>query len=165
MHDGRFSVGRIGCRISVYLPRVPGGLPSVRLHPFSDCGVGFVHAVVRPPVDRDGSLARRRFGRIHFAGSFKCACDLDAEVAQYRRAGLLRVMVEEDVVAVGPQTWLAADEGPDLAQGRSPRRANRARGDLAPHRGQLTRVNSLQVDGDWHLSITPGVHPMTNAEL
>jgi hypothetical protein len=37
-------------------------------------------------MDRDGSLARRRFGRIHLAGSFKCARDLDTEVAPYRRS-------------------------------------------------------------------------------
>ena len=73
--------------------------------------------------------------------SFKCARDLDTEVAQYRRARLNRVVVEKNVVAVGPQAWLAANEGPDLSQGRSPRRAHRARRDLAPHRGQLARVN------------------------
>jgi hypothetical protein len=42
-------------------------------------------------------------------------------------------------------------------------RAHRARQDLVPHRGQLARVNRLYVDGDWHLSITVGVRPMTNA--
>ena len=86
-----------------------------------------VHAVVRAAVDRDGSLARRRFGRVHFAGSFECACDLDTEVAQYRRVRLSRVVVEKNVVAVGPQAWLAANEGPDLAQGR-PRAAPTAPG-------------------------------------
>ena len=134
------------------------------MRPVSDRVVRLVHAVVRAAVDRDGSLARRRFGRVHLAGSFKCARDLDTEVAQYRRARLSRVVVEKNVVAVGPQAWLAANEGPDLAQGRSPRRAHRARRDLAPHRGQLARVNRLYVDGDWHLSITPGVRPMTSAE-
>src|SRR6266581_4278802 len=88
-------------------------------------------------------LARRRFGRVHFAGSFKCARDLDTEVAQYRRARLSRVVVEKNVVAISPQPRLAANELPDLAQGRPPRRANRARRDLAPHRGQLAGVNSL----------------------
>jgi hypothetical protein len=51
--------------------------------------VRLVHAVVRAAVDRDGSLARRRFGRVHLAGSFKCTRDLDTEVAQYRRARLV----------------------------------------------------------------------------
>src|SRR5437868_3043186 len=73
--------------------------------------------------------------------------------AQYRGARLLRVVVEEDVVAVSPQPRLAANELPDLAQRRPPRRANRARRDLAPHRGQLARVNSLYVDGGRHSSI------------
>jgi hypothetical protein len=117
--------------------------------------VRFVHAVVRAAVDRDGSLARRCFGRVHLAGSFKCARDLDTEVAQYRRAWVSRVVVEKNVVAVGPQAWLAANEWLDLAQGRPPRRANRAGRYLAPHRGQLAMVNRLYADRDWHLSITP----------
>ena len=113
--------------------------------------VRLVHAVVRAAVDRDGNFARRRFGRVYLAGSFKCARDLDSEVAQYRRARLTRVVIEKNVVAVGPQAWLAANEGPDLAQGRPPRRAHRARQNLAPHRGQLARVNRSYVDGNWHL--------------
>jgi hypothetical protein len=76
--------------------------------------VRLFHAVVRAAVDRDGSLARRRFGRVHFAGSFKCARDLDTEVVQYWRARL-SLVAEKNVVAVGPQAWLAANEGPDLA--------------------------------------------------
>ena len=77
-----------------------------------------VHAVVRAAVDGDGSLAPWRFGRVHLARSFKCACDLDTEVAQYRRARLHRVMVEENVVPISPQARLAANELPDLAQSR-----------------------------------------------
>src|SRR5216683_7854302 len=100
VHDRRLSVGRIRRRISVDLPRMAGGLPPVRRHPFCDRVVRLVHAVVRPAVDGDGSFAPRRFGRVHLARSFKCACDLDAEVAEYRRARLLRVAVEKDVVTV-----------------------------------------------------------------
>ena len=88
------------------------------------------------------SFARRRFGRAHFSGSFKFTRDLDTEVAQYRRARLRRVVAEKNVVAVTPQAWLAANELLDLAQSRSPRGANRARRDLAPHRGQLAWVDS-----------------------
>src|SRR5260221_10584450 len=141
--DRRLRVGRIPRRISVYLPRVPSGLPPIRRHPFSDRVVRLVHAIVRSTVDGDGSLAPLRFGRVHLARSFKCARDLDTEVAQYRRPRLCRGVVEKNVVAIGPQAWLAANELPDLAQGRPPRRANRARRGLAPHRGQLAGVNSL----------------------
>ena len=86
VHDHRLSVGRIRRRISVYLPRVPSGLPPIRRHPFSDRVVRLIHAIVRAAVDGDGSLAPLRFGRVHLARSFKCARDLDTEVAQYRRA-------------------------------------------------------------------------------
>src|SRR5205814_6370042 len=111
-------------RISVYLPRVPSGLPPIRRHPFSDRVVHLVHAIVRAAVDGDGSLARLRFGRVHFARSFKRARDLHTEVAQYRRARLCRVVVEKNVVAISPQAWLTANELPDRVQGRPPRRGN-----------------------------------------
>ena len=103
----------------------------------------FVHAVVWAAVDGDGSLAPWRIGRVHLARSFKCARDLDTEVAQYRRARLCRVVVEKNVVAISPQAWLAANEFPNLVQGGPPRRANRTRRNLAPHSGQLARVNIL----------------------
>jgi hypothetical protein len=115
--------------------------------------VRLVHAIVRTAVDGDRSLAPLRFGLVYFACSFKCARDLDTEVARYRRARLCRVMVEKNVVAIRPQPWLASNELPDLVQGRPPRGANRARRDLTPHSGQLAGVNSLQVDGDGHSSI------------
>jgi hypothetical protein len=105
--------------------------------------VRLVHAIVRAAVDGNGSLTPLRFGRVYLARSFKSARDLDTEVAQYRRARLCRVVVEKNVVAISPQAWLAVNELPDLAQGRPPRRANRARRDLAPHCGQLAGVNSL----------------------
>ena len=141
--DRRLSVVRIGRRISVYLPGLASGLPPIRRHPFSDRVVRLVQALVRAAVDGDGSFAPWRSGRVHLARSFECARDLDTEVAQYRRARLCRVVVEKNVVAVTPQAWLVANELPYLVQGWSPRRANRARRDLAPHRRQLAGVNGL----------------------
>jgi len=105
--------------------------------------VRLVQPVVRAAVDGDGSLAPWRFGRVHLARGFKRARDLDTEVAQYRRARLCRVVVDKNVVPIGPQAWLAVNEFPDPAQSRPPRRANRARRDLAPHRRQLAGVNGL----------------------
>src|SRR5436309_12890582 len=116
VHDRRLSVGRIRRRISVYLPRVPSGLPPIHRHPFSDRVVRLVHAIVRAAVDGDGSLAPLRFGRVQLARSFKCARDLDTEVAQYRRARLWRVVVEKNAVSSSPQAWLAANESRDLVQ-------------------------------------------------
>jgi hypothetical protein len=65
-------------------------------------------------VDGDTSLAPWRFGRIHLALHFKCARDLDTEVAQYRCPRLCRVVVEKNIVTIGPQSWLATNELPDL---------------------------------------------------
>jgi len=69
------------------------------------------------------------------------------------------MVVEKNVVAISPQAWLAPNELPDLVQGRPPRRANRARQDLAPHRGQLAGVNSLYVEKDGHSWIINRDHP------
>lgn len=102
VHDRRLSVGRIRHRISVYLPRVPGALPLIRRHPFLDRLMRFVHSVVRAAMDRDGSLARWRFGRVHFANRFECARDLDTEVAQYWCAPLTWMVIQKNVVTVCP---------------------------------------------------------------
>lgn len=143
VHDRRLRVGRIRRWISVYLPRVSSGFPSIRRHESPDRVVRLVHATVRASVNGDGSLAPRRFGRVHLARSFKCARYLDAEVAQYRCALLCRMVVKKNVVAISPQARLAANELPDLVQCRPPRRANSAWRNLPPHRGQLAGVNSL----------------------
>src|SRR5438045_255767 len=129
---------------------MPPGFPLVRRHPFPDRFVRLVHAIVRAAVDGDGGLTSWRFGRVHLAGSLKRTRDLHTEIAQYRRAGLCRVVVEKNVVSVGPQAWLAANERPDLVERGPPGRADTARRDLAPHRGQLAGMNSLYVDGNGH---------------
>ena len=82
-------------------------------------------------------------GDASLARSFKCARDLDTEVAQYRSTRLFRMVVKENVVAVRPQARLAANELPDLAHRGPPCGAYCARRDLSPHRGQLTGLNSL----------------------
>ncbi len=105
--------------------------------------VRLVHAVVGAAVYGDGSLATWRFRRVHLARSFKCARDLDTEVAQCQRARLGRVVIEKNVVAVSPQARLTTNERPDRANGRPPRRANCARRNLTPDRGQLAGLNSL----------------------
>jgi hypothetical protein len=63
--------------------------------------------MIRAAVDRDGGLARRRFGRVHLARGFECACDLDTEVAQDRRAQQCRVMIQKNVcLSVHRLGWL-----------------------------------------------------------
>src|SRR5580700_11225465 len=108
--DRRLRVGRIGGRISVDLPGASRGFSVAARHPLADRVVRFVQAVVWSAVHGDGGFASWRFGGVHFAGGFKCARDFDAEVTH------VWVMVEEDVVAVGPQAGLASQERPDLVQ-------------------------------------------------
>src|SRR5262245_42127097 len=134
IHDRRLSVGWIRCRISVDLPRAPGGCPPVRRHPLFDRDVRLVDAAVRPAVDGDGCFARWGDDRGHFAHGLKCPRHFDAEVARDRPTWLLRMVVEEDVVTISPEARVAADELPDLVQCGSPCRGNAARRNLATHR-------------------------------
>ncbi len=76
--------------IFVYLPRVPSGLPPAA-------------------VDGDDSLAIWRFRRAHLARSFKCARDLDTEVARCQRARRCRV-VDTKILAVSPQARLTGND-------------------------------------------------------
>lgn len=102
--------------------------------------------MIRAPVNGHRSLAHRRFGRVHLACGFKHPRNLNPEIAQYRRARLSRMMIQKNVVAICPQTWLAADELPDLVERRFPRRSHPARPHRSSHRGQLARRNSLEFD-------------------
>ena len=56
-----------------------------------------VHPIVRAAMDSDGSFTPLCFGRVFLARSFECASDLDADVANYRRARLSRVVVEKNL--------------------------------------------------------------------
>src|SRR5215831_9318810 len=153
VHDRRFSFACIRRRISIDLPRPPSGLPPVRRHSVFDRFVRFVHAVVRPAVDGNGSFAPGVSVAYTSPAGSNVRVTSTPKSHSYRHARLRWVMVEEDVVAVSPKPRLTANEIPDLAQGRPPRRAHRAQGDLAPHRGQLAGVNNLYADGDGHSSI------------
>jgi hypothetical protein len=43
-----------------------------------------------------------RFGCVHLARGLECARDLYTKVAKYQPARLCRVVVEKDVMAIGP---------------------------------------------------------------
>jgi hypothetical protein len=131
-----------------------GRLTTIHHHPLLDRVVRLVQAVVRPAVDRDNSLAAWRFGRVNLTRRFKGTRDFNAEVAQHTRARLVRMVVNENIMAARPQTWLPADEGPDLAHRRPPSRSNLSWRDRAPDHGQLAGGNNLHIDGhrhDWSL--------------
>ena len=98
-----------------------GGLLPIRNHPFSDRVVRLIHAVVWAAVDGNGSLTSGRFSRVHLARSFKCAPNLDTEVAQYGRARLRRVVIEKNVVAsVRRLGWLRMNSRPIPAPAPTP---------------------------------------------
>src|SRR3954469_5988207 len=63
------------------------------------------------------------------------------------------MVIEKDVVAVGPQPAFATDEIPHLAERRAPCGTDCTRCDRAPHRGQYARLNALHLNGNGHTSI------------
>src|SRR5260370_2816850 len=93
---------------------------SPRAH--SNLGFTYMHkhdyaaaiAEFRTAIKLTDTFAETRYDRVHLARSFKCARDLDTEVAQYRRARLCRVVVEKNVVGIRPRACLAAQELPHL---------------------------------------------------
>ena len=112
----------------------------------------FIHSVVRAVMNSNGSLAALCFCRVHLARAFERARDLDTKITQYWRAGLCSVVVDEDIVAVSAQSWLATNELPNLIESRTPRRANRSGRNLAAHGRQLAGADSLDVNGYGHSS-------------
>ena len=105
-------------------------------------------------ADGDSSFAPWRFCRVHLADRFKCARHLNTEVAQDLRARLFRVVVEEDVVAVGPQPWLAAKELPQTLSSAASMPSQTAPGATSRRTAaQFAGVNRLYVDGERHWSM------------
>jgi hypothetical protein len=62
---------------------------------------------------------------------------------KYLQERLYWVMIEKDVVPIGPQAGMTAKELPDLIQSRTPRRADRALCHLAPQWGMSDRFRPL----------------------
>ena len=101
-------------------------------------------------MDGDGNFAAG-VSVAYTSPGFKCTRHLEVEVALYRRARLLRVMVEENACGRQSAALAGCEEVPDLAQGK-PHAEATAPGETS-HRSQFAGVNSPSVDGDRHWSI------------
>jgi len=64
----------------------------------------------------------------------KLAYDLDPEINIHRIAAPGRMVIEENVVSIGPKVRLRAQERPNLVERRTPNGADIADRDFPPHR-------------------------------
>src|SRR5258706_212304 len=92
--------------------------------------------VIRADMSGDRGLAARSSYGSDFAGSDELSRDLDAEVSVHRIAVPGGMVIQEDVVSIGPKAGLRAQECPDLIEGRPPDLPNAASGNLSPDRRQ-----------------------------
>src|SRR4029079_76350 len=105
---------------AVDLPGDAGERAVVGPAPRLDGGVRFGQPIRRSDVDCRRGNPRRRVGEDDLALGLEGPADLDAEVDVHRRSGPGRVVIDEDVVAMGPEAVVVAEEGPDLVEGRPP---------------------------------------------
>ena len=68
----------------------------------------------------DAAIPAGVLGEDDLALGLEGPADLDAEVDVHRRSGPGRVVIDEDVVAVGSKAIVDAQEGPHLVEGRPP---------------------------------------------
>ena len=85
------------------------------------CGSEFVIAT---DMCGHGNFACRRLGTDYLAFALKGPNDLNAEVDVHRCITMDRMMVEEAIMAVGSQAFMAAEELPDEIKCRLPNAAN-----------------------------------------
>src|SRR5207237_2788064 len=95
-------------------------------------------------------LARWRDHWLDRARRRKLAYALDTEIDIHWIAASCRMVIEEDVVPVGPEAWLCAQERPDLVERRPPNCADAANRDFAAHCCQNPWRNDLNRNAHVH---------------
>ena len=109
----------------------------------------------RAEMSDDRGLAARSSYGSDLARSGELSCDLDAKVGVHRIPILGGMVIHEDVVSIGPQAGLGAQECPDLIEGRPPDLPNSADGNLSPDGRQQPWRNHFDLDVWTHLLKPP----------
>src|SRR5215510_2502005 len=99
--------------------------------------------VIATDMRGHGDLARGRLCTDHFAFALKGSNDLNAEVNVHRRITMDGMMVEEAIMPVGSQAFMAAEELPDEIKRRLPDAADVSTERSPPHRGERLRADSF----------------------
>src|SRR5262249_58767782 len=97
--------------------------------------------VVATNVSIHGALARRRCCTDYFAFALKGPDDLNAEFNFHRCTTIGGMMVEEAIIPVGSQAFIATQELPDEIKCRLPDAANVSRGRAPTHRSERLRAD------------------------
>src|SRR5215475_1046455 len=130
IHHGCFELRRIVVPVAVHLPRLPGKGAVVGRRPGMNGIVCLPEPVVGPDVCGRRHFAGRRLHGLDLARGRELAHHLDTEVDVHGIATAFGMVIEENVVPVGPEAWLRAQEGPDLIERWPPGGADLADRDL-----------------------------------
>jgi len=113
-----------------------------------DSVVRFAEPLVGAEVEGGGDFSGGRLGGEDFAVRLEGADDFDAEVDVHGQVAGCGVVVEEDVVSVGAEAGVAAEEVPDLIEGGLPGVADFGDADVAADGGESAGGGGF--DGDVH---------------
>ncbi len=102
--------------------------------------------IVRANMNRRCHASRWRFHQTDLSGRLKRARHLNAKIAVHGRRAVLWMMVEENVVSVGPQSRRLPQKFPNLIERGTPCLRHFADPHLPPHRRQLPRRNSFDLN-------------------
>jgi hypothetical protein len=104
------------------------------------CGSEFV---IASDMSGHGNFACRCLCTDYLAFAIKGPNDLNAEVNVHRCITMGGMMVEEAIMAVGSQAFMAAKELPDEIKRRLPDAANVSTERAPPHRGERLRADGF----------------------
>src|SRR4051794_16451459 len=109
----RLQLRRVVVPIAVNLPRDSAQRTAALPCPCVNRAVRLGQAVIGADMSGDGCFAARSTYRSDLAGCGEVARDLDAEVDVHRIAVAGGMVIQEDVVSIGPQAGLRAQKCPD----------------------------------------------------
>src|SRR5262252_1966380 len=160
--DLRLELRRVVGPIAVDFPRAPAEGATGRRAPRMDrviCGSEFVIAT---DMSGHNGFACGRLCTDDLAFALKGPHDLNAEVNVHRCITMGGMMVEEAIMPVGSQAFMAAEELPDEIKRRLPDAANVSTERSPPHRGERLRADGFGDNLIIHLKTsmdTPSVIP------
>lgn len=114
-------------------------------------------ALVWTDVQSGRDLSRGSLGREHFARPLKRTGNLNAEIHIHGRLHVFRMVIEEDIVAVGAESGVLLQERPNLVESGAPGTGNLVDTNRPMDRREYSRGNNLDGNAGGHdaLSLLP----------
>src|SRR3989441_5655442 len=141
--DLRLELRRVVCPIAIDFPRAPAEGATGRRAPRMDRVICGSEVVIASDMSGHGDLACGRLCTDYLAFALKGPNNLNAEVNVHRCITMGGMMVEEAIMPVGSQAFMAAEELPDEIKRRLPDAANVSTERAPPHRGERLRADGF----------------------